>query len=377
MNQTLLSEICCFSSSDCPTIGFDCYFPTSWYSPVIGIVPAQERAGICKCSIILAVYGQTCQHSSILERIIGSLFVCLFVGQLSFSVYSMIQMRSKMRDFNALTTIFVQVTLALVFVVFGLFFLLYRSFFPARTEFWVIGGCYFCFVMTVILGLSGTFNISLLWIEISSNSRLKILTNVQRTKPILVILFISLNTFCVILVLLSKIPSGVAFAVLVFSVVCTIVAFGVGSRRVMKFLQTYDADPRRNLAKMNEAKRIAETAKSFCFFGALVLVIGVLFVTTSDLNFVLLGYILFKATILSAFFIGLTVIYHMRGQCFVCLKILKCDKDRIFRRFQAEQIHPPSTNTNHNVLAEPQIHNNANLRSFKIRVQSAIQVQNS
>jgi len=336
MNQTTpqsLEDFSCLSNYDCPNIGYECYFSTFW-----SIQQHKEHVGTCKCSILLAVSGQNCQQSSNFERILGSLLLFIFFLELIFSISSMVKKRSRMKGLNAFTTVFFQTTIGIFFVVSGLVLLLYRAFSPSSTKFWVVGSCYFCFVVSAIVGICGICNIALLWIEISLNSRLLALRNIQQTKPILLWAFILLNVLCIILVFLSKIPNCVTLSVLMIWFTASLVAFAVGASRAVKFLNTNEVSANSNPSEINEIVRILDNAKSVCSFGLLATVIGALFVPTYHLRISCFSYILFKAGFLSTFFIGLTVIYHMRGERFLSWK---CGKCTTFRRFQEQQIHPP------------------------------------
>ena len=130
---------------------------------------------------------------------------------------------------------------------------LYRVFNLTSNAFWPVKGMYFCLVMGCIVGLCAASNISLLWIEISANTELKILPNVKKTKPALVCLFLSLNSLCIILAIIYNCNCSYAVAVLIFYLLCALIAFGIGARRVSKMFHCRFANSVTG-ARRNEAK---------------------------------------------------------------------------------------------------------------------------
>jgi len=287
------------------------------------------------------VYGENCQFSTFYAKTVGSLVLLAFFTGLIFSIYSMVKARRKICTFGALTTTFFQITLGFLLALIGECFNMCGAFFPTGTAFWTTKASGFCFFTACIQGIGSASNISLLWIEISANSGMKILTNVQKTKPALLAMLISLNGLCVLLVLVFP-NFRVSVLILLVYLAFTLVAFGLGAKSVSKLFRYQlggsDTEEVRNEAKTLEVTRILMNAKSLCIFGLLYFCFAVPFILTFKLRVSWISFPLSVGMKSSAYFLGLTVIFHLRGECFLTWRFEYLRKCRTL--LQAESIHP-------------------------------------
>jgi len=290
---------------------------------------------------LITVYGGNCQYSTNSGKAVGSLVILAFFTGFMFSLYSMVKARIKIREFGALTTTFFQITLGFLLALIGECFNMYGAFSPTRTEFWTIKASSFCLFIACIQGIGSASNISLLWIEISANTGMKILTNVQKTKPAFLAILISLNCLFVLL-LLFRPNYRVSISVLLVYFAFTLVAFGIGARSVSKLfhyqLAGSDTEEQRNEAKTREVTRILMNAKSLCIFGLLYFCFSIPFILTFQLQISWISFPLTVGMKLCTFFLGLTVIFHLRGECFVTWRFEYLRKCRLF--LKAEPINP-------------------------------------
>jgi len=278
--------------------------------------------GTCGCAHLVSAYGEACQHSPQYEKIVDCLILLAYFGIVCLGILSLLKNKSVlMRKGNAAATALFEVTVGGIFACLGQISQLYRAFNPTSGNFWAVKGMYFCLVMACIVGLCATSNISLLWIEISTNTGLRILSNINKTKPVLVCVFLSLNILCIILAMIYNYNASYAVVVLTFYLLCALVSFGIGARRVSKLfrsrLAVTTAEVRRNDSQNAEIARMFDNTKSICFFGGLFIFFAVPFIITYNLQNSWLTFILFHGMELSGCGIAYTLIFHLRGERFV------------------------------------------------------------
>jgi len=200
---------------------------------------------------------------------------------------------------------------------------LYRMFYPTSTSFWVINSYFYWLSATCIHGIGAVLNISFLWLEIAVFQELRIITNLRRTRYILIIIISSLYVWWLVLcvILANYILAQLVLAFYMFFMIGSV---GTGAWKLSKVLASNTtalafsrSETSRNQAKNAEVRRIATNAKSICVFGAVYFWIQVVYLVTFHFRFQWLSFWLGVSMEGCCFCIGCTVLWHLKGLYFL------------------------------------------------------------
>jgi len=223
---------------------------------------------------------------------------------------------------NAFTTTLVQTTFAFISACIAHFFGLYRIFFPTSTAIWVINSYFYWLSATAIHGIGAVLNISLLWLEIATFRDFSIITNIRRTRYVLIIIIASLYVWWLVLCLIlgSYALAQLVLAVYMFFMIATV---GIGAWKLSNGLasnpptNSSSSEAWRHQAKIAEGKRIVANAKSICIFGATYFLLQVPYLVTYDLRIEWLSFWLGMSMEICFFIVGCTVLWHLKGKHFL------------------------------------------------------------
>jgi len=200
---------------------------------------------------------------------------------------------------------------------------------------------------SLIHGIGAALNISLLWIEIASFQRLKIIKNVKKTKHILVLFIVSGYTSLYVGFFLRN--KSLAFTILISFLVFVTITFGIGSIKIATLLSVVfkkslvnhngkgNVDRIKRLKSQQvEVQRILFTAAQISIFASLSIAFGVFYLVSSKYSF-----LSFNAFELCFLFIQLSVLSYLKGNLFLFWNVCsewKCPSRKQLRKTSSRRV---------------------------------------